>query len=483
MTGIDQDSTLRARVRTAVIWRSGSQIAAQMLVWCSTFIVIRLLEPSDYGLLAMTQVVTAFLMMLNGWSFAGALVRDGDISQHRVRQVLGLLLIVNGGLALIQFAAAPLVAAYYRQPTLASMLQVQALLYFTIPFIAVPMALRSRQIDFRSQAKVYFFASVLSAAAQLSAAFAGFGVWTLVVGPVVLYVGRAVGLAIATRWLVWPTLDLRGTGSVWHYGGVVILGDLLWFAYSQSDIALGGRVLPAHEIGLYSTALFLVQLLNAKFLPALNEVGFTAFARIQGDVRAVAWNFVKAVRLVMLVGLPFYFGLAAVARPFTDVLLGEKWTEAAPIIRLLALAMPMVTLQVLFAPATNALGRPGRAMTASVIGCLVMPGAYLVGLRYGVTGLALAWLLAFPLVTVATAAISIPVLGLTWLDLGRAIRPGLVAALLMAGLVVGADTIIPITTALPRLAMLVAIGIAAYAGLLKLLFPETVRELLALARR
>lgn len=483
MAGIDQDSTLRGRVRTAVIWRSGSQIAAQILVWCSTFVVIRLLEPSDYGLLAMTQVVTAFLMMLNGWSFAGALVRDGEITPYRVRQVLGLLLVVNGALALIQIVAAPLVAAYYRQPTLAAMLHVQALLYLTIPFIAVPMALRSREIDFRSQAKVYFLASVLSAATQLTAAFAGLGVWTLVVGPVVLYISRAVGLAIATRWLVWPTLNLRGTGSVWHYGGVVILGDLLWFAYSQSDIALGGRVLPAHEIGLYSTALFLVQLLNAKFLPALNEVGFTAFARIQDDARAVAWNFVKAVRLVMLVGLPFYFGLAAVAEPFTDVLLGEKWTEAAPIIRLLALAMPMVTLQVLFAPATNALGRPGRAMTASVIGCLVMPAAYVVGLRHGVMGLALAWLFAFPLVAVATAAISIPVLGLGWADLGRAIRPGLVAALLMAGIVIGADIAVPISSPLPRLAMLVALGVASYAGLLRLLFPDTVRELLALARR
>jgi len=483
MTGIEQDSSLRARVRTAVIWRSGSQIAAQILVWCSTFVVIRLLDPSDYGLLAMTQVVTAFLMMLNGWSFAGALVRDGEISEHRVRQVLGLLLIVNGLLALIQFVAAPMVAAYYRHPTLAAMLHVQALLYLTIPFIAVPMALRSREIDFRSQAKVYFFASILSAAAQLAAAFAGFGVWTLVVGPMVLYISRAVGLAVATRWLVWPTLDLRGTGGVWRYGGVVILGDLLWFIYSESDIALGGRVLPAHEIGLYSTALFLVQLLNAKFLPALNEVGFTAFARIQNDARAVAWNFVKAVRLVMLIGLPFYLGLAAVAGPFTDVLLGEKWTEAAPIIRLLALAMPMVTLQVLFAPATNALGYTGRAMAASVIGCLVMPAAYVVGLRYGVTGLALAWLLAFPLVTVATITISIPVLGLSWSDLGRAIRPGLVAALLMAGIVVGVDMAIPVATALPRLAMLVALGILAYGGLLRLLFPETIRELLALARR
>src|SRR3546814_5407899 len=46
-----------SRVRSAVIWRSGSQILAQIITWASTLLVIRLLDPSDYGLFAMTQVV------------------------------------------------------------------------------------------------------------------------------------------------------------------------------------------------------------------------------------------------------------------------------------------------------------------------------------------------------------------------------------------------------------------------------------------
>src|SRR3546814_12401963 len=58
------------RVRRAVIWRSGSQIVAQIITWSVTLIVIRLLDPADYGLFAMTQVVLSFLAFLNGWGFA-----------------------------------------------------------------------------------------------------------------------------------------------------------------------------------------------------------------------------------------------------------------------------------------------------------------------------------------------------------------------------------------------------------------------------
>ena len=60
------------QVKGAVIWRSGSQIAGQLIAWAATFLVLRMLDPSDYGLVAMTGVVLAFLDLFNGWGFASA---------------------------------------------------------------------------------------------------------------------------------------------------------------------------------------------------------------------------------------------------------------------------------------------------------------------------------------------------------------------------------------------------------------------------
>jgi O-antigen/teichoic acid export membrane protein len=67
---------MRSRVLSAVFWRSGSQIAAQAVMWASTFFVIRLLAPADYGLFAMTQFVLALMSLMNGYSFTGALVQS-----------------------------------------------------------------------------------------------------------------------------------------------------------------------------------------------------------------------------------------------------------------------------------------------------------------------------------------------------------------------------------------------------------------------
>ena len=93
-------SSLRDEVKNAVLWRSGSQIAAQLVAWCSTLAVIRILDPADYGLFAMTQVVLTFLNFLNGYGFASSLVQDREIDSRKVRQAFGLMLLVNGVLKL-----------------------------------------------------------------------------------------------------------------------------------------------------------------------------------------------------------------------------------------------------------------------------------------------------------------------------------------------------------------------------------------------
>ena len=181
--------TLAQEVRRAVIWRSGSQLVAQGVQWAVTFAVIRILSPHDYGLFAMTQVVLVFLNMLNGYGLASGLVQAGELTPRAIRQAFGMLLVVNAALAAAQLTLAPLAALYYRQPLVADLLRVQALLYLATPFIALPQAVLSRAMDFRHQARANLAASVAGAGAALAGALAGLGVWTLVWAPIAVYLG------------------------------------------------------------------------------------------------------------------------------------------------------------------------------------------------------------------------------------------------------------------------------------------------------
>ena len=94
-----------AAVRSAVIWRSGTQIFSQLIAWASTFMVIRILSPSDYGYFAMTTVVMTLLGLINGFSFANGMIQRRDFDHAALRQLFGILIVLNAGLAAARAAS------------------------------------------------------------------------------------------------------------------------------------------------------------------------------------------------------------------------------------------------------------------------------------------------------------------------------------------------------------------------------------------
>lgn len=474
-----------SRVRSAVIWRSGSQILAQIITWASTLLVIRLLDPADYGLFAMTQVVLAFLAFLNGWGFASALVQSDSVDPFRIRQAFGLLLLLNGLLAAVQYFGAPVAAVYYGQPMVAELLRVQALIFLATPFIALPEVMMSRKLDFRRQAIVNLLAALAGAGTALGCALAGFGVWTLVYAPIAMFWTRAIGLTIVARLLVWPSFNFKGCGQIIGFGSAVLFSQLFWLVQSQSDVFIAGRRFEPHALGLYAEALFLAQIFMAKFVPPLNEVAFPAYSRIKNDRAAMRWSFLKTVRLLMLVAAPFYCGLAVTAAPMVETLFGIKWLGMVPYIQLLSLALMLMTVQILFAPVNNALGKPHISMFASLGGAIIFPAAFLIGSHWGLIGIAWAWLVAAPLLLLVSARLSAPLIGVSLWDIGRAMLPGLAPALLMAiGVGLAAQWLVPHGIAAPiRLALLVGLGVTLYGGLLWLLEREAIAEVMRLVLR
>ena len=480
---IQPAGSLRDQVRSAVLWRSGSQIVGQLITWVSTFLVIRILSPADYGLYAMTSVVLVLLSLMNGYGLANALIQKREATPQLLRQLFGMLIVLNVSLAAIQVAAAPLAAAYYGQPDVTNLLRAQALIYLTNPFLALSYAVLSRKMDFRRQAQVNLISGLLSAAAALGGALGGLGVWTLVLAPLVGFGSRALGMTIAAGTFIRPSFSFKGAWALAHYGGIVAVGQLFWFIQTQADIVIAGRAFNPHLLGIYTTSLFLTQMFVTKFVPPINEVAFSAYAKVQDDARAMAQGFLKAVRVLMLIGMPFCLGVAASAQPLVEVALGPKWIETAPVVALLGFAMPLMTLQVLFGPATNAAGRPGIYTRTSMLGAVLLPISFLVGVQWGVTGIAAAWLTGYlPLVAISTRWV-LPVLKISLREFLTALAPPVLAGIAMFAGVKLLDSVLPAMPAIARLAALIAAGGAIY-GLWLLGFArDRIAELVNLTRR
>jgi len=477
------DAGFAQRVRSAMAWRWGTQVLAQAITWTSTLIVVRLLEPSDYGLFALTQVVLTALAFLNGYSFATSLIQADRVDDRQVSQVFGMLFLANGALAAAQFLLAPLAASYYGQPLVADMLRIQAVIFLTTPFIALPSALLARRIEFRNQGLVNLACALVGASVALILAWLGFGVWALVYAPIAMAATRALGLTIAARLLVWPSFNFRGAGAILSFGGALTLCQLFWIIQSQSDIFIAGRVFNTHDLGLYSEALFLTLIVTGRFLPPINEVAFPAYAELHKAGRSLAPFFLRTLRTVLLVTAPIYIGLSLVADAAILTLFGAKWSAMAPIVAGLAIAMPAMALQIVCSPATNALGKARIYLTTSAVGAVLYPALFLIGIAYGPMGLVQAWWIGAPLLLLVTLALTLPVIGLSFGKLIAELLPIIFACAIMALIVSAAKAALGAAPAHIQLVLIVPAGALAYIATLWALRPPLLRETWAMLRQ
>ena len=473
-----------ARVRNALAWRWGSQLLAQVITWGSTLIVVRLLDPADYGLFAMSQVVVTALTFLNGWSFASSLIQADEVGEREIGQAFALLLVTNGTLAVIQLLIAPLVADYYGQPEVAQLLRVQALIFIMVPFTALPTALLARRLAFRGQGIANLVSAAAAASTALVLAWLGQGVWALIYAPIAGYLVRAIIMTFVARLWVKPVFDLKGAGRMIGFGGALTLCQLFWIIQSQSDIFIAGRVFSIHDLGLYSEALFLTLIVSGRFIPPLNEVAFPAYAELHKSGRSLGPYFERVLQSVLLVVTPIYIGLSLTAPEAILVLFGPKWVEMAPIVSGLALVMPMMAVQIICSPTVTATGRERVYLATSIAGAAIFATAFFIGVRFGPQGLVHAWWVGAPLLLAFTLALTLPRIDLPVLRLALAVAPPLIACLAMAAVVVLLRIALPAQMSpFLKLALLAGAGAATYIALLYAVWPDVVRRSLAMLRR
>ncbi|CAA0118042.1 Lipopolysaccharide biosynthesis protein WzxC [Halioglobus japonicus] len=396
---------IRSKVMSALRWSAAARFLGQAVSWGITIMVIRLLSPGDYGLMAMAMVVVSLLILLNTVGLDAVLVQDREIDEQMTRQIFGVVIVVNVLFFLLLLLSAETVAAFYGEPALAPIVQVLSFQFLLLIFETLPQSKLERDIEFAQRSVVDFATLVMGSLVTLVMALTGFGVWALIWGMLATNATRMIGLNLIARNLVWPSFSLRGMRKHFAFGGFVTTDRGLWYLFSESDKFIGGKLLGNHLLGYYAVASQLASLPIHKISGLLNSVAFPAFshAHAHTDAETVQNYLLKATRILSIAAFPVFFGISCTAEPLIACLLGEKWLPAAPLLQLLGVVMPFRLMSNIFPPLLWGVGSPAVSASNFLIAALLMPVAFYAGTHWGVIGLAYAWLCMYPVVFFITA--------------------------------------------------------------------------------
>lgn len=473
---------LRSRVLRAFGWAAMGRLAGQTVSWAITLVVIRILTPADYGLMAMGMLLVSALIFL-AEGMASGIVQTDQLDDLLLRKLFGMILCVSlvgaAGLTL----AAPLVAQGFSEPELEPLVRLLALQFFFYSLAVSPDAVLVRRMDFKRRSAVEVASLVLGGLLGLGLALNGFGVWSLAWGQVLAAAVRAVGMTLAARFRVVPSFDFRGMRGAGSFSSLVTAGRMLWFCSDRVDVLIIGRLLGAQVLGFYVVALHIAALPQTKIQAVLNAVAFSAFSSIKQEREAAASYLSRAVGLLAVVSVPVFFGLSAIAPELVPLLMGQQWTVSIIPLSILSLALPLRMTEHVIDIFLQASGQATTHLVNMTFGLVAITASLLVGAQWGVIGVCVAW-------ASATSALFLFVLAraaqVTALSAGAILAP-LVRTFLAGGLMYAAVALARRFLGagldpLPLTVVLVAVGAAVYTAAIWLLARDDARELLALAR-
>jgi teichuronic acid exporter len=416
-------------------WTAGAKFLSQLITWVITIVVIRLLTPTDYGLMAVAGVFVSFLAMLNELGFGAAIIQREDLDENTLRSLFGWVVIASVGFCILLAACAPLIACFYNEPRLVPLIRILALQFLLMGFTVLPQSLLLRNMEFRNIAIVNFISAIAGSLAMLVFALGGYGVWALVWGGLVIRAVSMIGVNVAKPFLLVPRFTIKGMGKIFSFGGYVTMSRILWYLYSRSDKLIIGKALGKDLLGFYAVGMQIASLPMEKISGIVNQVSFPAFSSVQSEPNLLRRHFLKAVRVMSVFAFPVCWGISGIGSEIVTIFLGAKWSAAALPLQIIALIIPVRMISNIMAPVVLGTGRADVLFKNTLVGLIFMPAALFVGSFWGLFGVSLAWVIVFPLVFYINLSRVVKVLSMNLKEVFESILMPLICGMTMYGCV------------------------------------------------
>ena len=475
--------SLRAQVLSGFRWTASVRLLSQAITWAMTLLVVRLLTPADYGLLAMATVFVAFLTMFSEFGLGPAVVQRRDIGLPLLKRVFATILVVHTALTLLLVLAAPYIAQFYGEPRVAAVVRVLSLQFVISAFGVIPDAMLQRRMEFRNRSLLDFSGTMVNGVTTLALAASGAGVWALVIGSLAGQIWRIVGVNWLSPFLHLPHFSLEDMRPLLTFGTHVTTAGVFGMIFAQADTVICAKMLGNQLLGFYSVGVNLASLPSQKTAALVNSLAFPAFASMQHDVGKVRENVLLGVRFLSFFSFPVTWGMSSIAPEIVEVVLGAKWRLATIPLQALSIVIPFRMIGNFVAIVLQSQGRADVILRNTTWGCAVgIPFLFMGAYFGGLTGLSLAWIAALPLLFVPALMRAAPILLLPVTEVLSAIAPWLGGTIVMYLVVTAAREIVTGYPGWARLAILIIIGAITYAAISVLVLRTRSLEIFSLVR-
>lgn len=444
----------------------------------STAVLARLLVPADFGLIGYSLLLLNFVEAARDLGIKDALIYSSEDLEETADTAFIMNVVVGIAQFALVFVLAPLATGFVDDPRIVPMLRLMALVFVFNALGNTHDGLLQKELEFRKRYTPDFYSAVIKGAASIIMALMGYGVWSLVAGHIIGSIVRMVGKWILEPWRPRFRFFPERARTLWDYGVHILLFSLLGIALDQADQMFIGTLLGEVQLGYYSIAARIPEMILINFSLVLTMVLFPAYARIKDDIPKLTRGFLMTTRYTAFVTIPIGLGMVAIAPEMINVVFGEQWAPAIILTQVLAVLSMVATLPWGVGDVFKAVGRPDISTKLLVVEALYtfpLIALFTVGSRLAVMA-SLANVVAFTITAVMRLGLASRYLKFNPLEYFFVFRGGMFGGIAMFGAVTLWRSVIAGWSDLAFLLTAIPLGAVVYTIILWLLEREEVLE-------
>ncbi len=337
-------ANLNKKLAVSYLWNLLSKWLNRSIGFISTLCLVRLLEPNDFGVVALANIVLAFFVMISDAGTNKYLIRAQVCSDEMLNSAWSLNIVLKALCGIAVAASSSLIAKFMGEPLLYHVLLVSSLLPIISSLKNIGLVLYERDLNYKPLTQLAVSIKIVTLPITLVLAVYINSYWALIIGLVsseVFTVFASYRMhSYRPRWstVLW--------GKQWFFSQWHLISMTTGYIRSRIDAVLLGRYLTSTDVGIYRVSQEFAWLPFTELISPATAAMYSGLTHVRDDKEELQRNILRYLAMSYMLIVPSVFGLYTLQELFTTVVLGEKWSDAAPIIGLLSILMLSMPLNI-----------------------------------------------------------------------------------------------------------------------------------------
>lgn len=338
---------LKSKAIKGSVWSLIETFSLQIVQFTVGVVLARILEPKDFGLIALTGIFTSISAAITDGGFEKTIIQKKNLSPIQISTIFYINILLGALMTILLILLSPYISAFFNAPELTPILQVVSLSIFLTSLSQTQQTLLLKELNFKKISQIQIITSIIGGITGLAMALTGFGVWALVYSALVPQIIKVIFFWIKSSWYPIFKFSYSSIKTLVPYGLNILVSSIFFFMIQQFNVFIVGRFYSKTELGLFNRGNRFPELVIGILQNVVLKMTLPIFAKIQDDTSHLLEVVKKTNKIVAFVSLPLLMLLFIKAEDITIFLFTEKWRGSIIFLQLFCIVRifePFITI-------------------------------------------------------------------------------------------------------------------------------------------